>query len=242
MFVFSSSFLLLSSSVMFVVRDFKKRTMACADQVNRRGARKNQPLPDRSKQGNRGAGWLNLFSICIYVSPSKCAYCSIDGNHRDFVGLSVDKGSTCNLLSRSYCGSADYIFVHCVLAGRTVSMVNTHRTHHFCIFLWCLYRTRGSICQYILLYGLQNHSVNLEESLAFDEVTLSTIASHILLSLFLSFVVAALFEEDMQTVDGRFVDVLQPYLPEVSQNEKNITRIIISTTSGTLPTVPTQPQ
>ena len=53
----------------------------------------------------------------------------------------------------------------------------------------------AAFVQYILLYGLQNHSVNLEESLAFDEVTLSTIASHILLSLFLSFVVAALFEE-----------------------------------------------
>ena len=53
----------------------------------------------------------------------------------------------------------------------------------------------AAFVQYILLYGLQNHSVNLEESLAFDEVTLSTIASHILLSLFLSFVVAAFFEE-----------------------------------------------
>ena len=130
---------------MFVVRDFKNGPWRVLTKSTDEGA-KNQSLPDRSKQGNRGAGWPNLLSICIYVSPSKCAYCSIDGNHRDFVGLSVDKGSTCNLLSRSYCGSADYIFVHCVLAGRTVSMVNTHRTHHFCIFLWCLYRTRGSIC------------------------------------------------------------------------------------------------
>ena len=111
------------------------------------GREKINPLPDRSKQGNRGACWPKLFSTGIYVSPCKCASYYIDGNRRDFVGVGMDKGSTsCKLLPRSYCGSADYIFAHCVLAERTVSMVNTYRTPHFCIFWWCLYRTRGCIC------------------------------------------------------------------------------------------------
>ena len=100
----------------------------------------------------------------------------------------------------------------------------------------------AAFVQYILLYGLQNHSVNLEESLAFDEVTLSTIASHILLSLFLSFVVAAFFEETCKRlmVDS-WTSFNLRYL-KFHQNEKNITRIIINITSGTLRTVPTQPQ
>ena len=154
--------------------------------------RENQPLPHWF-EGNR-KGWPNLFSICIYVSPSKCAYCSIDGNHRDLL-VSGGQGQYLQPLSRSYCGSADDIFVH--LYWREVQFLwSTPIVHlNFAFFCGVFIAPVAAFVQYILLYGLQNHSVNLEESLAFDEVTLSTIASHILLSLFLSFVVAALFEE-----------------------------------------------
>ena len=82
----------------------------------------------------------------------------------------------------------------------------------------------AAFVQYIVLYGLQNHSANLEESLAFDEVTPSTIASHILLSLFLSFVVAAFFEETCKRLMvDTWTSVNLNYL-KFHQNEKKYYR------------------